>query len=79
MLEKYVDPSQNQRVFEAIDEELARRIGQNSFEAEHFAKVMEIMANHNLLCPTDYEIILEMFIDQSEAFAIENFGSFTKD
>jgi hypothetical protein len=47
LIEKYIDPIKNKVVIEAVDEELARRVGDKQLNQEQFARVMEIMSKHN--------------------------------
>jgi hypothetical protein len=74
-----VDPIQNKKVFEAVDDELARRLSFNSINSADFAKAMGILAEHNQLCPSGYEINLELTVSESLPFLKQNLASFTKE
>lgn len=61
LMEKHVNPKTN--LFESIDIELARRIPHMS--SSNFAKICQIVSEHNNECPEGYEIFFEYFFEES--------------
>ena len=78
MLEAYIDPKENRIIFEKLDDELARRVMENSFDLHDCSKIFHVLTNHNIECPNGYEIQFEMFILEGQALLESQLASLSK-
>ena len=68
MVEKHMDPKspETKNWLENFDIELAERLDQNALSDAPFASILHKLVDHNLACPSGYEISLELSMKQGE-------------
>lgn len=62
-----------------MDDEIARRIGEETINLKDYSEVLAIVSEHNQLCPQGYEISIPMIVNESEAFLQRNAAAMSRE